>query len=88
MGKDGPLTGAEREPMAATTLAEFAKAIRFVFMLRTGRSVAAVFFSFIVFPFRWCFVGDRKIAPDMALHPSQFALVIQFPVSFAHFIVA
>lgn len=88
IGNDGPMTGAEREPMAATTLAEFARAIRFVFTLRTGRSVAGEFFSFIVFIFRGGFVGDWKEAPDMALHPSEFAFVFRHPDSFAHFIVA
>lgn len=88
MGKNGPMTGAEREPMAATTLAEFARAIRFVFTLRTGRSVAGEFFSFMVFIFRGGFVGDWKEAPDMALHPSEFAFVFRHPDSFAHFIVA
>lgn len=82
------MMGAGREPMEATTFAEFAKAIRFVSMLRTGQSVAGGFFSFIVFLFRWCFVEDRKIAPDMALHPSEFAFVFRHPDSFAHFIVA
>lgn len=52
MGNDGPMTEPEREPMAATTLAEFARAIRFVFTLSTGRSVAGGFVSFMVFPFR------------------------------------
>lgn len=88
MGKAGPMTGTGREPMEATTLAEFAIPIRWVFTLRTGRSVAGEFFSFMVFIFRGGFVGDWKEAPDMMLHPSQFMLVVWFPISFAHFVVA
>ena len=88
MGKEGPMPGQRREPMDATTLAEFARAIRFVFMLRTGRLVAGEFFSFMVFPFRWSFVGDWKEAPDMVLQPCEFAFVFRHPDSFTHFVVA
>ena len=87
-GKDGSIEVTSFEPIDATTLAEFAIPIRWVFTLRTGRSVAGGFVSFMVFPFRGCFVGDRKEAPDMALHPSEFAFVFRHPDSFAHFIVA
>lgn len=88
MGKDGPMPGPGREPMETTTLAEFAITIRWVFTLRTGRSVTGAFFSFMVLPFRGCFVGDRKEAPDIALHPCQFAFVFRSVDGFAHFVVA